>query len=271
MLICPCCGDGSFASQQQLRRHLAARQRRLRDALDVINKDNGGLAPHNAEPAHHGDDPPPQEDGPAPRLGSPALSELAPDNDRPRRRGVDLAGLIAREDEDGLGNEMDLDDEDGEDGEDGEEGNGLFAPLPDLPPALEARRFPRVIIEDWHSDEEDAQDFAPPESDIDDESVGSDRDPEFDEEEDGPQGAGANAARQRRLRDALDVINKDNGGLAPHNAEPAHHGDDPPPQEDGPAPRLGSPALSELAPDNDRPRRHGVDLAGLIAREDEDG
>ena len=48
-----------------------------------------------------------------------------------------------------------------------------------------------MIIEDWESNEEDAQDLAPPEDDIDDEFVGDDQDPEFDEEEDGPQGAGA--------------------------------------------------------------------------------
>lgn len=60
-------------------------------------------APHDIEPAHHGGDLPPQDDGLAPRIGSPALSEFILDNDRPRRRGVDLAGLIAREDEDGLG------------------------------------------------------------------------------------------------------------------------------------------------------------------------
>lgn len=55
----------------------------------------------------------------------------------------------------------------------------------------EARRFPRVVIEDWESEDEDAQDFAPPDSDNDDGSVGSNRDPEFDEEEDGAQGADA--------------------------------------------------------------------------------
>ena len=103
MLTCPCCGDASFRNQQQLRRHLAARRRRLEDALDAMDEDDAGPVPHNAKPAHHGDDLHPQEDGPASRLGSPTLGDLALDNDRPRRRGVDLAGLIAREDKDGLG------------------------------------------------------------------------------------------------------------------------------------------------------------------------
>jgi hypothetical protein len=94
MPICPCCGDETL-SAQQIRRHLAARQRRLAAALDAMNmeEEDDGPAPHNAGPAL-------DNDYPAPRGESPTLNEVEHALGAIRQRGIDLAALIAREDED---------------------------------------------------------------------------------------------------------------------------------------------------------------------------
>jgi hypothetical protein len=112
MPICPCC-DAPNLSGRQIRRHLATRQRVLEAHLDAMNEDEAGPAPpDDADPAPPNDvgPAPPDDDdialddadldfndaGPAPRDNSPALSE-----DQPARwRRIDLAALVAREDED---------------------------------------------------------------------------------------------------------------------------------------------------------------------------
>jgi hypothetical protein len=108
MPICPCCGDETL-NGQQIRRHLAARQRELADVLDAMNVDvgyagpaphNDGPAPYNAGPALHNDDPLPHNDDLAPRNNSPPVDEVERALERIHQRGIDLAALIAEEDDD---------------------------------------------------------------------------------------------------------------------------------------------------------------------------
>ncbi|KAG9082352.1 hypothetical protein FRC06_005108, partial [Ceratobasidium sp. 370] len=84
------------------------------------------------------------------------------------------------------------------------------------------------------------------------------------------------ARHRRQLAAAFDIINQAEVGLAPHDDDLVPHGDDdlPAPDDDlaprdDPAPCNGPvPGNVEPAPDNVGARRHGIDLAALIARED---
>ncbi|KAG9084841.1 hypothetical protein FRC06_003870, partial [Ceratobasidium sp. 370] len=86
------------------------------------------------------------------------------------------------------------------------------------------------------------------------------------------------ARRRRQLAAAFNIINQAEVGLAPHNDDLVPHGDDDlpapdddlAPRDDDPAPRNDglAPGNVEPAPDNVGARRHGIDLAALIARED---
>jgi hypothetical protein len=100
MPICPCCGDETL-SAQQIRRHLAARRRRLAAALDAMNMedDDAGPAPHDAGPAPHDAGPALDNGHLAPRGESPAPNEIERSLRDIRQRGIDLAALVAREDE----------------------------------------------------------------------------------------------------------------------------------------------------------------------------
>jgi hypothetical protein len=109
MPICPHCA--AELSQRQIRRHLAARQRVLEAHLDAVNEAGAGPAPpDDAGPAPPNDADIALDDvdlefdnadldleipGPAPRDNSPA-----PSDDQPaHRRRIDIADLIAREEE----------------------------------------------------------------------------------------------------------------------------------------------------------------------------
>jgi hypothetical protein len=106
MPLCPCCGTD--LSERQIRRHLAIRQQALGAYLDAMNEAEAGPAPpndlipapNNADPAL--DDADDNNDlelddaDLAPRDNSPALGEDQPGH----WRGIHIADLIAREDED---------------------------------------------------------------------------------------------------------------------------------------------------------------------------
>jgi hypothetical protein len=104
---CPCCS--ADLSERQIRRHLATRRRRLEAYLDATNEDGPAppaLAPLDdavvAPPNDAGPAPPDDADlafddaDPAPRDDSPPLDEARPAH----WRRIDIADLIAREDED---------------------------------------------------------------------------------------------------------------------------------------------------------------------------
>ncbi|KAG9079938.1 hypothetical protein FS749_008178 [Ceratobasidium sp. UAMH 11750] len=200
MAACPCCGDETL-SDQQIRRHLLIRQRELATALDAMDQVEAGPAPHDDglalldiglapddAMAPFDNVPAPLDNAlalfdnvPAPLDHGPALDNLEPLPAQVRWRGIDLAALIAREDEPvdiPADLDADLNDENMMDLDDGDE---LFAPLPDALPRLGMRRNPPVEINDWASEDE-LEDITPPASDVDEASIGSnERDPEFDE------------------------------------------------------------------------------------------
>jgi hypothetical protein len=86
-------------------------------------------------------------------------------------------------------------------------------PLQGVPPVPGVHRNPPPVVEDWDSDDE-PPDFAPPDSDIDDASIGSaDRDPEF-HEEDGPRGLNADAEPDMDDEDLWAFLQQHLGDLA---------------------------------------------------------
>ncbi|KAG9083127.1 hypothetical protein FRC06_004689, partial [Ceratobasidium sp. 370] len=204
MPVCPCCQRPNL-SARQIRRHLAIRRRVLGAHLDAMNEDEeldlgeddddgdedqGGddVPPNRGGPAHdedglapRGDSPALDDNAPAPRHNSPAPNDIkpAPNDAGPRWGEVNLEALVAQEDEnielESLGDpdDMDLDDLD-----------DLFILPPAVPPAPGVLRNPAAAIREW-DDEREFELPTPPDSE-DEAPVGVvDRDPEFNEREEG--------------------------------------------------------------------------------------